>query len=58
MPRFQGTLPALHDSHYWVRNNKRTIFKPAQTAILQAFTDAGKEIPPEVLGRQGGGARA
>ena len=54
MPRFQGSLQTLHDSHYWVRGNKRTIFKPAQTAIQKAFTDAGKEIPPELLARQSG----
>lgn len=57
MPRFQGSLQSLERSHTWIRDNKRTIFKPAQAAIAKAFIDAGQEIPPELLSR-GGGARA
>ncbi|MHB8575456.1 MAG: LLM class flavin-dependent oxidoreductase [Dehalococcoidia bacterium] len=48
MPRFQGTLPAVRGSQEWVAANRRTIFTPAGAAIVQAFSDAGKELPAEI----------
>ena len=55
MPRFQGSLPPVQHSQTFVAENKREIFAPSLTAISNAFTAAGREIPPEVLAR--GGAR-
>jgi limonene 1,2-monooxygenase len=54
MPRFQGSLDTISSSNEWARSNRRTIFGPNVPAILRAFADAGKEPPPDVMGRTSG----
>ena len=51
MPRFQNVLPPLEASNQWVAANRRAIFAPSLTAIANAFTEAGREIPPELARR-------
>ncbi|MGH2586018.1 MAG: LLM class flavin-dependent oxidoreductase [Dehalococcoidia bacterium] len=51
MPRFQGQLQQVSDSREWVAANKRTIFGPSAAAIVKAFSDAGKELPAEIMER-------
>jgi limonene 1,2-monooxygenase len=51
MPRFQGQIEPLHESREWVAANKRTIFGPNAAAIAKAFSDAGKEMPAEIIER-------
>jgi len=51
MPRFQQALPSIEESNRWVAGNRYTILSPAGTAIAKAFTDAGKEVPPELAER-------
>jgi len=51
MPRFQGQLQQVSDSREWVAANKRTIFGPNAAAIVKAFSDAGKELPAELIER-------
>ncbi len=51
MPRFQNVLPSVHESQQFVSTNRREIFKPSLAAIANAFHDAGKEIPAELMAR-------
>jgi limonene 1,2-monooxygenase len=51
MPKFQGQLAPIVDSQQWVANNRETIFGTTPAAMLKAFADAGKEIPPEMAER-------
>jgi limonene 1,2-monooxygenase len=54
MPRFQGSLATIVDSNEWCRGNRRTIFGPNVQAIENAFRDAGREVPPEIMQRTSG----
>jgi limonene 1,2-monooxygenase len=54
MPRFQGSGDAPRGSNEWARGNRRTIFSPNVEAIRQAFTNAGREAPPEFRQRTSG----
>ena len=54
MPRFQGSLDAPHGSNAWCRDKRSTIFGPNVEAIRKAFTDAGREAPPDFMARTTG----
>jgi limonene 1,2-monooxygenase len=54
MPRFQSSLATIVDSNEWCRGNRRTIFGPNVQAIQNAFRDAGREVPPEIMQRTSG----
>ncbi len=47
-PHFQGQLESIHANRSWFEGNLRTIFGKSPEASVQAFTDAGKEIPEEL----------
>jgi limonene 1,2-monooxygenase len=51
MPQFQGSLDTVAGSNRWARERRRDIFGPNVEAITRAFTDAGREMPPDALGR-------
>jgi limonene 1,2-monooxygenase len=51
MPRFQGSAQPRHDSREFVAAHRSTIFAPSQQAVVNAFTQAGKEVP-EVVQRR------
>jgi limonene 1,2-monooxygenase len=34
-------------SNAWAMANRKTIFSPSVAALQKAFTDAGREAPPE-----------
>ena len=54
MPRFQGSLDSVAASNEWARANRKTIFGPNVEAIRKAFTDAGRPVPKDFLGRTSG----
>ena len=54
MPRFQGMADPPSSSNAWARSNRKTIFSPNVDAIRQAYTKAGKEVPPDFLQRASG----
>ena len=54
MPRFQGSIDPIRGSNEWARGNRKTIFGPNVEAIKRAYTDAGREVPPEVFQRTSG----
>jgi limonene 1,2-monooxygenase len=54
MPQFQGSLDTVADSNRWARERRRDIFGPNVEAITRAFADAGREMPPDALGRAAG----
>jgi limonene 1,2-monooxygenase len=54
MPRFQGSLDSIRGSNEWARGNRKTIFGPNVEAIKRAYTDAGREVPAEVMQRTSG----
>ena len=54
MPQFQGSLDTVADSNRWARERRRDIFGPNVEAITKAYADAGREMPPEALGRTAG----
>ena len=47
MPRFQRSLDMQASSNEWAKANRKTIFSPSVAALQKAFTDAGREAPPE-----------
>jgi limonene 1,2-monooxygenase len=51
MPRFQGSAQPRQDSREFVAAHRSTIFAPSQQAVVNAFTQAGKEVP-EVVQRR------
>jgi limonene 1,2-monooxygenase len=51
MPRFQNVLPPIRASQQFVSANRREIFAPSLTAIANAFADAGRDMPPELVAR-------
>jgi limonene 1,2-monooxygenase len=51
MPRFQNMLPPVQASQQFVSSNRRAIFAPSLTAIANAFAEAGKELPAELIAR-------
>jgi len=50
-PRFQGALGSVEGSQQFVAENRRAIFMPSLAAIANAFAEANREIPPELLAR-------
>lgn len=50
-PRFQNVLPPVQESQRFVSENRRAIFSPSLTAIANAFSAAGKEMPEELIRR-------
>ena len=54
MPRFQGSLTTVTESHEWTKANRKTIFSPNVEALKRAFTDAGKPVPQEFQARASG----
>ena len=54
MPRFQGSLDTITDSNEWCRSNRPTIFGPNVQAIKNAYADAGRAMPEEVMARTSG----
>jgi limonene 1,2-monooxygenase len=53
MPRFQGSVNPIAQSQQFVAGNKAAIFSPSLAAIANAFKDAGREMPPELIARGG-----
>lgn len=51
MPHFQGTAAPVERSNAFVSENRRAIFAPNVAALANAFKDAGREVPPELLAR-------
>lgn len=51
MPRFQGSLAPIEGSQRFVSANRREIFAPSLEAIANAFKEAGREMPQELLTR-------
>src|SRR5438132_5213141 len=51
IPQFQGSADGPRSSNEWARGNRKTIFSPNVEAIRRAYTDAGREIPPDFLHR-------
>ena len=47
-PHFQGQLESIRANRSWFEGNLRTIFGKSPEATVQAFTDAGKEVPEEL----------
>ncbi|HEV8617714.1 MAG TPA: LLM class flavin-dependent oxidoreductase [Methylomirabilota bacterium] len=54
MPRFQGSLDTIRESNEWARGNRKTIFSPNVEAIRRAYSDAGRQAPPEFRQRTSG----
>ncbi|HEY2993906.1 MAG TPA: LLM class flavin-dependent oxidoreductase [Methylomirabilota bacterium] len=54
IPQFQGSADGPRGSNEWARSNRRTIFSPNVEAIQQAFTRAGRQVPPEFRQRTSG----
>jgi limonene 1,2-monooxygenase len=54
MPRFQGSLDSVTNSHEWAKANRKTVFSPNVDALKKAYTDAGREIPKEFHVRASG----
>jgi limonene 1,2-monooxygenase len=53
MPRFQGSVNPIAQSQQFVAENRAAIFSPSLAAIANAFKDAGREMPPELVARGG-----
>jgi limonene 1,2-monooxygenase len=48
-PRFQGSIAPVRGSQEFVSANRRDIFLPSVAAIANAFKEANREIPPEIV---------
>jgi limonene 1,2-monooxygenase len=48
MPHFQGQIESLTDARDWFEDNLGEIFAKGGAGQVQAFKDAGKEMPPEL----------
>jgi limonene 1,2-monooxygenase len=51
MPQFQNVLPPIQASREFVAANRSEIFTPSLTAIANAFQEAGRELPQELVAR-------
>jgi hypothetical protein len=51
MPRFQNVLPPIRASQQFVSTNRPDVFVPSLTATANAFADAGREMPQELVAR-------
>ncbi len=47
-PRFQGQLEVLEENRNWIETNMGEVFKGTAKAQVQAFAEAGKELPEEM----------
>ncbi|MCC6961343.1 MAG: LLM class flavin-dependent oxidoreductase [Dehalococcoidia bacterium] len=47
-PVFQGQLAVLEDNRNWIETRMQQVFHHTGAAQVKAFTDAGKELPPEM----------
>ncbi len=47
-PAFQGQLSVLEDNRNWIETRMQQVFAHTGAAQAKAFTDAGKELPPEM----------
>jgi len=47
-PRFQGQIEVLEDNRNWIETRMTEVFRHTGAAQAKAFTDAGKELPPEM----------
>ena len=47
-PRFQGQISVIEDNRDWIEKNLAQVFGKTAAAQVKAFSDAGKELPPEV----------
>lgn len=47
-PVFQGQLSVLEDNRNWIETRMQQVFAHTGAAQAKAFTDAGKELPPEM----------
>ncbi len=47
-PRFQGQIEVLEDNRDWIETRMGQVFAHTGAAQAKAFTDAGKELPPEM----------
>lgn len=50
-PHFQGSVVPVAASNTYVQENRREIFTPSMAAISNAFRDAGRELPKELVAR-------
>ena len=54
IPRSHGSADGPRNSNEWARGNRKTIFSPNVEATRRAYTDAGRELPPEYRQRTSG----
>ena len=47
-PVFQGQLAVLENNRNWIETRMQQVFAHTGAAQVKAFTDAGKELPPEM----------
>lgn len=47
-PRFQGQIEVLEANRNWIEGHLGEVFAKTAQAQVKAFSDAGKELPPEV----------
>lgn len=47
-PCFQGQIDVLEDNRNWIETRMGQVFAHTGAAQVKAFTDAGKELPPEM----------
>ena len=47
-PRFQGQIETLEDNRNWIETRMTEVFRHTGAAQAKAFTDAGKDLPPEM----------
>ena len=52
VPVFQGSLAPVEGSQSFVSTNRRDIFLPSVAAIANAFKEANREMPPELVARE------
>ena len=48
MPHFQGQMDPIVDARNWFEDARRDIFGQFGEATVNAFKDAGKEVPEQI----------
>ena len=48
MPRFQGQIEVIENNRNWIESDLGKVFHGTGAAQAKAFTDAGKELPPQM----------
>ncbi|MCC7362834.1 MAG: LLM class flavin-dependent oxidoreductase [Dehalococcoidia bacterium] len=58
MPVFQGQTQTIIENRDWIEDNEAAVFRGQGKAMRKAFSDAGKEMPPDVANVYQRGAAA